>query len=92
MKLGLQLSPADAALSDKDLAAKGFEALAKALKQARPDLRIRTNTQVLDGGDMAFVGDMADKMAAAYQARCDKMLNDIATLLVQEAPEGGARS
>lgn len=92
MKLGLQLSEADAQLKDDELVAKGLEALKKALKQARPALHVHVHDHALDGGDMQFVGDIADKMATAYAQRCERMLQDVADFLMREHPEAGGRS
>lgn len=92
MKLGLQLSETDAQLRDDELVAKGLEALQKALRQARPDLHMHVHDHVLDGGDMRFVGDMADKMSAAYAKRCERMLQDVAEFLMQEHPDTEGRS
>lgn len=92
MKLGLVLSSEDIALTDRDLLAKGMDALSKALRQARPRMAVHVHEHALDGGDMAFVNDLSDRMASAYQARCDRMLQDIADFLISNDPTDGTRS
>lgn len=93
MKLELEVQEADLFLPDGDFVAKGHKALRAALRTARPSLPDGHEhfgdplnphpPHGHDGAELRAVQDLAEGFSAAYGKRCERMLNDIAELLVE---------
>lgn len=87
MKLDLELQDQDLQLPDDDLVHKAQDALRKALDEIQPGLGQKLHAHEGEylgrGGEVRAVGDLTDLVEQTYAQRCDRMLNDLAELLIK---------
>jgi hypothetical protein len=93
MKVSIEIAQHEQGLADEELLIKAIRGATLAVKQARPKVAAQVtaaNHEV--GGDIQALDDLSVRMAAAYEARVQRMLIDIADVLSEPPAKGSGRS
>lgn len=89
MKVSIEIGEHEQGLADEELLLKAIRGATLAVKQARPKLAAQVaaaNHEV--GGDLQAVDDISVRLAAAYEARVQRMLSDVADVLSSPPKKG----
>lgn len=89
MRLTIELSDGDRELPTADLLIKAQRGAHQALAKMRPDVEAdHAHAATHRGGEVQALGDLTEEVAAMYQRRVDRMLEDISTFLLKGGRRG----
>ena len=89
MKVSIEIGEHEQGLADEDLLIKAIRGATLAVKQVRPSMTAQVAAANHGtGGDLQAMDDLSVRMAAAYEARVQRMLNDVADVLSEPRPRG----
>jgi hypothetical protein len=87
MKITIALDAEDQRLEDKDLLVKALQGTTDAIRKARPSVHAKLSLPP-SGGELRALEDISARLDAAYTARMQRMLNDVADVLREPRPRG----